>query len=103
MPLIGEVLRTTRNTLNLSEREAACRLGISTGHLADIEHDRIGISLSRAARFARRLGLKRSYLVQAALQACVDEARLPFKVTLTHMPTPNPRVTQKIAAQTGKR
>jgi transcriptional regulator with XRE-family HTH domain len=93
MPSISDALRQAREKLNLSQRELATRLGVSPANLADIEHGRRGVSLSRAAQFGEAMGLGQAHFVQVALQARLDDAGLPYTV----------KVAPKIAPQTGKR
>jgi len=63
------------------------RLGTGPGHLCDVEHSRRTVSPERAARWARLLGYDEGQMVQLALQALLNGARLHYSVSLQ----PNPR------------
>jgi transcriptional regulator with XRE-family HTH domain len=58
------------------------RLGVTAGHLHDVESGKRTVSLERAVRWARILGYSEEQFVQLALQAVVDAAGLNFKVAL---------------------
>ena len=62
------------------------RLGITAGHLHDVERGKRTVSLERAARWARTLGYSEEQFVRLALQATVDAAGLAFNVELAAKP-----------------
>ena len=79
----GALLRAIR----LGEGETldafAVRLGETKQHLSDIEHGRRGVSVERAAAWARTLGYHAGQFVELAVQAQLRAAGLPFVVTVT--------------------
>ena len=79
---LGGFLQAIREGEEASQTEFARQLGISRSHLCDIERGRKAVSVDRAARFARTLGYSESQFVRLALQAMVEEAKLPFRVEL---------------------
>lgn len=70
--------------IRLGEEESlgvfATKLGVSRTNLCDIEKGRRGVSVERAAAWAKLLGYSPVRFVQLALQAQVDAAGLPLAV-----------------------
>lgn len=77
---LGEVLCASRELEGLSLAAYAAKLGISRGHLHDIEKGRKGVSPERAAKWAKPLMLSKERLVALALQAQLDEAGIKLRV-----------------------
>lgn len=70
----------------------AAQLGISKQHLSDVEHDRRGVSVERAAAWAETLGYHPGQFVELAVQAQLQAARLPFSVLVRRVGlAPRPR------------
>lgn len=77
---LSRVLRSTREGEGLSQVQFAQKLGISKGHLCDIEHGRKVVSPARAAQFAKRLGYSVEQYVCLALQDELNKAGLALLV-----------------------
>ena len=84
---LGRFLRSIREGEEWSLEAMSRRLGTGPGHLCDVEHSRRTVSPERAARWARLLGYDEGQMVQLALQALLNGARLHYSVSLQ----PNPR------------
>ena len=78
----AEMLRAVRLCEELSQSDFAAQLGISRQHLCDIEKARRSLSPARAAEFARTLGYGEAQFVRLALQAQLDAADLPYRVSV---------------------
>jgi transcriptional regulator with XRE-family HTH domain len=72
----GRLLRSIRLGEDATLKEFAKRLGVSTQHLSDIEHDRRNVSPERAARFAEVLGYSKQLFVELAVQDALNQAGL---------------------------
>ncbi len=73
-PTIGSVLKALREGDELSQRAFAKKLKIRDTHLSDIERGTKGVSVERALRFAKVLGLPQQQFLQLALQSMLREA-----------------------------
>lgn len=75
------------------------RLGVTAGHLHDVESGKRVVSLERAARWAKVLGHSEQSFVQLALQAQLDAAGINATVELKpKVPVPTkPRKPGKAA------
>lgn len=78
----GKILSSIRKCDELSLSAFAAKLGVSRANLCDIEKGRRGVSVARAAKWAKLLGHSESQLVRYALQAELNEAGLKFRVEL---------------------
>lgn len=78
----GQMMNAQRVGDEESLAAYAKRLGVSSGHLCDIEKDRRTVSPERAARWARTLGYSEAQFVRLALQAAVDAAGIKLKVSV---------------------
>lgn len=76
----GGMLRNIRECDELTLEAFARKIGISRSNLCDIEQGRKGVSLDRAAKWARTLGYLEAQFVQLALQAEIDAAKLKYSV-----------------------
>jgi antitoxin HigA-1 len=72
----GKMLHAIRRCDEAALKAFACKLGISSSHLCDIEQGRKSVSPKRAASFARILGYSEKQFVSFALQDMVSEAGL---------------------------
>ena len=79
----GGMLRSIRLGEDISLATFAKRLGISRTNLSDIELGRRGVSVERAAAWAKLLGYHEGQFVQLAFQAQLDEAGLKLKVDVS--------------------
>lgn len=77
---LGKMLWSIRKCDEISQTDFAKKLGISTQHLCDLEHDRKSISPKLAARYAKILGYSKEQFIQLALQNSVDREGLEVQV-----------------------
>ncbi|HEX7480318.1 MAG TPA: helix-turn-helix transcriptional regulator [Polyangiales bacterium] len=77
---LGMTLRSIRECDGYTLESMSKKLGISRANLCDIEKGRKGVSLERAAKWARLLGYSESQFVALALQAEIDAAGLKYSV-----------------------
>jgi transcriptional regulator with XRE-family HTH domain len=78
----AEMLRAIRLGEDMSQTDFARQLEISRQHLCDLEKDRRSLSPARAAEFAQVLGYGEAQFVRLALQAQLDAADLPYRVSV---------------------
>jgi transcriptional regulator with XRE-family HTH domain len=76
----GGMLRAIREGEDQSLETFARQLGVTRMNLHDIEKGRRGVSVERAAQWAKLLGYLPEQFVQLALQALVDAAGLKLSV-----------------------
>jgi len=76
----GRMLRARRLGEEETQRTFAERLGVSKQQLSDIEHDRRGVSVERAAAWAKTLDQSLALFVELAIQGQLRAADLPFEV-----------------------
>jgi plasmid maintenance system antidote protein VapI len=76
----GRLLRSIREGEDASLAAFAKQLGIARTNLSDIELGRRGVSIVRAATWARLLGYHEAQFVKLALQAQLDEAGIKLRV-----------------------
>lgn len=79
---IGRTLRSIREGQSASLAKFARQLGISRSNLSDVELGRRGISVERAASWAKLLGYPEGQFVELALQAQINDAGLHLTVTV---------------------
>jgi transcriptional regulator with XRE-family HTH domain len=77
---VGRFIKAFRECDEITQAEYSKRLGISKANLCDIEKGRKLVSVERAARFAKLLGVPDTILVQLALQDQLRQAKLKLKV-----------------------
>ena len=77
---IAALLVSIREGEEMSQVEFASLLGLSRAHLCDIEKGRKGLSPSRAAVFAQKLGYSETLFVKLALQDLVTREGLNLHV-----------------------
>jgi transcriptional regulator with XRE-family HTH domain len=84
--LVGEnvsfamVIRSYRESEEMSQVDFAKKLGISKAHLCDIEKRRRFVSATRAAEFAKKMGYPPTYMIKLALQDDFKNNGLPYTV-----------------------
>ena len=81
-PTFGGSLEAIRQGDELSQADFAARLGISKQHLCDIEKGRRGVSVERAAAWAKILGYSEALFVKLAVQDQLARAGLHYNVDL---------------------
>lgn len=79
---LGSWIETIRVTDDYTFESMAKKLGVSRGHLCDVEKGRKSLSPERAAKWAEILGYSPTQLVQLALQAEIDAAGLNYRVNI---------------------
>src|SRR5262245_27418103 len=79
----GAALRAIRLGEDETQAAFAARLGVTKQYLSDVEHDRRGVSVERAAAWARTLGYDAGQFIELAVQAQLQAAKLPFVVTVS--------------------
>jgi transcriptional regulator with XRE-family HTH domain len=79
---LGRFLEAIREGEGWSQEAMGRRLGVSRAHICDIEKGRRTVSPERAARFAKILGYSEEQMVELALQAEVDAAKLHLQVSV---------------------
>lgn len=66
MPTIGDILRIFRATKNISQKELAENLNISTNFLSQLENNKKNISLTKINDIANYLGVSKDLLILTA-------------------------------------
>jgi transcriptional regulator with XRE-family HTH domain len=79
---LAELLGAIRIGEQMTHTQFAKELGISRSHLCDIEKGRKSVSLIRAVEFAEIMGYSKDQFARLALQSMINEAGLPFRVSL---------------------
>ncbi len=77
---LGGLLQAIRLSDETTLEGFARQLGVTRANLCDIEKGRRGVSVERAAQWAKTLGYHPMQFVQLALQAQVDAAGLKLRV-----------------------
>jgi len=83
-PTLGSVLRAIREGEALSQKVFARKLKIRDTHLSDIERGTKGVSVERALRFAKVLGLPQKQFLQLALQSILKDAGVKKARVIIH-------------------
>lgn len=78
---IAEILKSLRESDEISQKDFAKTLGISKQNLCDIEKGRKAVSPSRAALFAQKLGYPPTSFIRIALQEELNRAGLKIKIS----------------------
>ena len=78
----GRMLRSIRDGEEMTLEAFARKLRISRQHLCDIEQGRKGMSVERAAKWAKALGYPEVVFIQLALQTDLDAAGLKYNVEI---------------------
>lgn len=79
---LGRFVKAFRQSDEISQTAYAKKLGISRANLCDIEKGRKPVSLERAARIAKAIGVSEITLIQLALQDQLRREKLPYEVEL---------------------
>ncbi|WP_423063068.1 helix-turn-helix transcriptional regulator [Candidiatus Paracoxiella cheracis] len=77
---LGNVLWSIRECEEESQTAFAKRIGLSRQYLCDLEHNRRGLSLKKAANLAKKLGYSEEQFIRLALQDAVNREGLRFEV-----------------------
>ena len=77
-----DILKSTRLSMELSQKSFAKKIGISNANLCDIEKGRKGVSPQKAARLAKILGYSIDLWVQTSIQDQLSAAGLHYRVSL---------------------
>jgi transcriptional regulator with XRE-family HTH domain len=78
----GEMLHSLRMTEEISQKDFAKKLGISTTELCDIEKSRKFISIQRAVLFAKKLSDSPEVFIQYVVQDEILRAGLKFEIKI---------------------
>ena len=77
---LGAFLESIRLGEGWSLAEMGDKIGLSRAYVSDIEHGRRSVSPEKAAAIAKRLGYDAGQMVELALQAILDHAKLKYHV-----------------------
>jgi plasmid maintenance system antidote protein VapI len=83
-PTIGTMLRSIRESEEMTQTDFAKLLRIPSQKLCDIEKGRRFISPLTAARFAKRLGDSPEYFVIRCLQEELDRNKIDVRLDIKH-------------------
>ncbi|WP_239092453.1 helix-turn-helix domain-containing protein, partial [Paractinoplanes abujensis] len=83
--LIGQVLRRTRKAQNRTLREVADAVGMSIGHLSEVERGRKEPSSELLAAICRALGLTMADLLIAVLRDLAPRSPRLARLDLAHL------------------
>jgi transcriptional regulator with XRE-family HTH domain len=78
----GSMINTIRDTDEYTLKTFAKKLGVSIGHVCDVEKGRRGVSPERAAKWAKALGYPEALFVKLAVQSELDAAGLKYNVEI---------------------
>jgi len=78
----GEMVASLRQADGITQKALADKLGISPQNLSDIENGRKGVSLKKAAEFAKALGYSEALFLSKAIQYNLEDEGFPFEVHL---------------------
>ncbi len=76
----GAMVRSIRETDDLTQEEVATKVGVSKQHVSDVENGRKKVSIERAARWAKALGYPPAFFVRKVAQEEFDALGLKLKV-----------------------
>ena len=79
---VGEFLRSWRLSEEMSQKQFARKLKISSANLCDIEKGRKGVSPEKAEEIAEILGYSKAVLVRLAIEEQLESAGLHYIVEL---------------------
>lgn len=79
---LSRFLVAWRESEEISQKDFAHQLGISSANLCDIEKGRKGVSIEKAVEIAKIIGYSPTMLVQFALQEQVESSGLNLTVEL---------------------
>jgi len=77
---IAGILKSMRESDEISQKDFAAQLGISKQNLCDIEKGRKAVTPSRAAIFAQKLGYPPTAFIRIALQEELDRAGVKLQI-----------------------
>ncbi len=80
---LGNLIRSIRQSDDVSQVDFANKLKITKQHLCDIEHGRKSISPKLSAKYAKILGYSKEQFIRLALQDLVDREGLNVEVEIT--------------------
>lgn len=78
----GSLLSSIRLADEITQEQMAKKLGVTKGHLSQIENGRKFVSPDRAQTFARKLGYSEIMFVKLSLQDLLNRAKIPYIVEL---------------------
>ncbi len=78
---IAKILKSMRDSDEITQKDFAALLGISKQNLCDIEKGRKSVTPSRAAIFAQKLGYSPTVFIRIALQEELDRAGVKLQIS----------------------
>lgn len=95
---LGQTLHALRLGEEQTQAVFAARLGVTKQHLSDVENERRGVGLERAAAWAAALGQSPALFIELAVQSQLRSACLPFVVKIHAAPKSRGRRPSRRAA-----
>lgn len=78
----GALLNSIRQSDEMTQEQMAKKLGVTKGHLSQIENGRKFVSPDRAQTFAKKLGYSEVMFIKLSLQDQLTRVKLPYKVEI---------------------
>ncbi|QDK37963.1 helix-turn-helix domain-containing protein [Bdellovibrio sp. NC01] len=78
----GSLLNSIRLSDEMTQEQMAKKLGVTKGHLSQIENGRKFVSPDRAQTFAKKLGYSEVMFIKLSLQDQLTRVKLPYKVEI---------------------
>lgn len=82
----GDMVASLRKSDGISQSALAEKLGMTPQNLSDIENGRKGVSLKKAAEFAKALGYSEALFVEKAIQQELKRDGFNYEVHLEASP-----------------
>lgn len=76
----GAMVRSIRETDELTQEEVALKVRVSKQHVSDVENGRKKVSIERAARWAKALGYPPASFVRLVAQEEIDAVGVKLRV-----------------------
>ena len=79
----ARLINSLRLSDDMTQEQMAKKLGVTKGHLSQIENGRKFVSPDRAQSFAKKLGYSEIMFIKLSLQDQLTRANIHYKVGLT--------------------
>lgn len=76
----GAMVRSIRETDELTQEDVATKVGVSKQHVSDVEHGRKKVSIERAVRWAKALGYPPALFARMVAQEEFDAVGVKLRV-----------------------